>query len=134
MTDEAYLLVSDSDIRQVTVPAGTAIAKGQLIVLGADNNQGATHQGYNDEIPLGFAVTEKSATDTQTSIGVRCRGEVDAVATGDIVLGYLVCPSTVDNRVKSAGTTLSGITVHTVMGRCMETASDGERVRIKLLM
>lgn len=135
MADEAvFLNVSELDNRSVTWSDSSTVLKGTLIVLARDPNIGDIHRSIQT-IPLGFAVADKAASDGQTEIGVKVRGDVDAIADGAITLGDLVEVSGVINRVKTvtAGT-LSGTGLRYMLGRCLETASDGERVRIRLML
>lgn len=138
MANEADILTSSNlEYRQVTVADGTAIAKGALIVLGSDPNTGVIATGANTDIPLGFLAVEKAANDGQTTVPVLVRGDVDAVADGAITLGHLVVPGSVTaNRVEqaSAVSLSQQVVMRSVLGRCLETASDAEKVRIRLML
>ena len=135
MANEAiFLNVSELDNRQVEWGSTSTVLKGTLIVLADDPNKGDIHRSINT-VPLGFSVEEKTTDDTtKTSIGVKVRGDVDAVADGTITLGRLVVPGSVVNTVAQAPTSLSGVGLTYVLGRCLETASDAEVVRIRLML
>lgn len=134
MANEATILnVNDLEYRQITVADGTAIAKGTLIVLTVDPNTGREHGGTINEFPVGFAAVEKTANDGQTTIPVVVRGDIDAVADGTITLGRLVNVGAVANRVRMHELASIEKLAH-VVGRCMETASDAEKVRIRVML
>lgn len=132
MADEAVILnVNNLQYRQVTVADGSAFPKGSLLVLTADPNTADLHRGSTTQIPLGFCAVEKVANDGQTTLPVVVQGDVDAVADGAITLGDLVALGTAANRVRSFGAA-SIERLPQLMGRCMETASAAEVVRIRL--
>ena|SRR3990167_2862557 len=134
MANEATLLeVNELEYRQLTVGDATAINKGTLMVITVDPNTGREHGGTINEIPVGFSAVEKTANDGQTTLPCQVRGDVDAVADGAITIGKLVCPGTVANRVREFGAA-SIEKLDKVMGHCLETASDGEKVRIRLML
>lgn len=134
MANEAtFLNVSELDNRQVSWNDSSTVLKGTLVVLAIDPNKGDIHRAV-DTIPLGFAVVEKKADDGQLTIPVKVRGDVDAVADGAITLGALVEPGAVANRVRAAPTSLSGTGLRYILGRCLETASDAEVVRVRLML
>ena len=133
MSAEGVLLNRDDDIRYVTVADGTAITKGTLIVLSSDPNTGIAHSGIN-QVPLGILVEDKVASDGQTLVGIRVRGDYDMVADGAIVLGELLEPGAAVNDVITLRTTISSGSLRLVLGRCLETASDNEVVRVRLLL
>jgi len=137
MASEAQFLnrsLEELDVRQVTVADGTGIAKGALLILSSDPNTATAHSAQL-QVPIGIATSEKVASDGATVLGAMVRGDVDMVAQAAITLGDLVMPGGVANQVIGIPTsTLSGTDLRFILGRCMETASAGERVRIRLML
>src|SRR3990167_2640444 len=135
MASEAQFLnrsLEELDVRQVTVADGTQISKGSLLVLSSDPNT-ATKHSAESQVPLGITTTEKVANDGATVVGVLVRGDVDMVAEVAITLGHLVIPGATANQVIGiTSESISNSTLRFILGQCLETASAGARVRIRL--
>lgn len=136
MADEATILqVNNSEYRDVTIADGSAVPLGTLLILTTDPNTADIHRGTstNTQYPVGYCAVEKTASDGQTTLPVLVRGDVDAVVDGNVAVGQLVCLGTSANRVKAFGVA-SLEKINSIVGRCLETATDGEKVRIRLLL
>ena len=138
MANEADILqVNNLEYRQITMADASAVPKGTLIIITDDPNTGDIFRGGVGGpllAPAGFAAVEKVASDGQTTIPIIVRGDVDAVADGAITIGKLVCTGAgAANRVREVGAA-SVERLAMIIGRCMETASDGEKVRIRLML
>lgn len=135
MADEAVLKNRDSDIRYVTIADGTAITKGALMTLSADPDTAISHTPPDSGIPIGVAVEDKVASDGQTRIGIRVRGDVQMTANGTIGLGGLVIPSLVANRVKVMNSGSNSLTdLKFVLGRSLEDVTDGQTIKVRLML
>jgi len=118
----------------VTVANGTAITKGTLMVMSADPNTAIAHAGLND-IPLGIALADKVANDGTTRIAIALDGDWDAYGTTGSAIGDIIVPSATANQFETLtvpGVTYSTRTFARMMGKCLETASAGECVRVRL--
>ena len=136
MADEADILQSNNlEYRQVTVADGSAFPIGSLLILTTDPNTADLHRGssVSTQYPAGFCAVEKTASDGQTTLPVLVRGDVDAVASDSIAIGQLVCLGVDANRLRAVGA-LSVEKMGAIVGRCLETATAGEKVRIRLLL
>lgn len=123
--------------RRYKVADGTAIAKGTLMVLSAESagdNPTAIAHSASHEFPVGFALESKEANDGATSIAVQTTGIVDAVASGSVTFGHLVITSPDANQVLEMPSVISNGSLNALVGRCLETASDGEKVRVSLMI
>ena len=117
----------------VTVADATAIPKGTLITMSSDPNTGLAHAAGTGEIPLGITLQEKVANDGTTRMALAIDGIWDVVAKGAIALGDTVMPGATANMVSvTPGGSLSVGNISRFMGICLETATDAERVLIRL--
>jgi hypothetical protein len=132
MANEADIITYDNKYGMVkfTVNDTDAIPKGTLVVCSEDPFKGTLHSSGGN--PVGIAAIDKTASDGDTEISVITRGVVDMVADGAIAVGYMVKPGTSANTVMQATGSASELEIGQLMGRCLETAANGERVRILL--
>jgi hypothetical protein len=131
MANEAVIIEAGNTIRRFTCLNSDSIEKGALLNL-QDPRQvsGGTLVGRP---AAGIAAEEKVANDGQTSIGVWQDGIFDCLATGAIPVGSLV-------RISGANTVGflpagadNGISGGLVLGKALETSTDGEVIAIKLI-
>jgi hypothetical protein len=120
--------------RSYTVADGTQISKGILLKLtdprtAALADGTAAHTGA-DTAPAGIANAEKKASDGSTQLGAWVRGIFDIVASGAITVGKPVV-FVADGYVAQAPQ-LSVTASLGIVGRALETASDGERIEVAL--
>jgi hypothetical protein len=133
MASEWNCLKNYTRTKSVTVADANAIAKGTLLILSSDPNTATVHGTDVGSIPIGVTLEDKVASDGKTSMSVALDGEWDVVANGAIVLGYPVICGAVANTVKQVHQSMISLEyIRCIMGTCMETASDTERVRIGL--
>ena len=129
MANEPFFLGRmDTNVRSITIPSGTAIPEDTLMTYGADPDTGAVHTGTEVEFPAGIAAMEKDSTDASTTISIRTKGRYDMVCDGVVTQGHWVVMGRTPNRIKDAGTTLSGVDLFKLVGVSTETGSDGERI------
>lgn len=139
MANEARVYSSGAEnaiVRRVNV-ANANIPKGSLLVYqGSISRRGVVHSGGVGEYPLGFTVEEVSTDDTsKTTVGVQRTGEVVAKADGTVSTGDLVEPGDTANQVRTLTfANLSSSSFRSVLGRALENATDGNDVRIALML
>lgn len=126
---ELYGENSAGVIRRYTVADGNNIPKGTILKLGSDPRTAAASVGTSDLV-AGIASEEKEASDGATSIGVWTHGVFDLVASGAITLGAWVVTAAPGNYVKQATGADMASSFAIILGKCLETASDGETVNI----
>lgn len=133
MASEWNCLKNYTRVKSVTVADANAIAKGTLLILSADPNTAVVSATDNHSTPVGVTLEDKVASDGKTSMSVALDGEWDVVASGGITLGYPVICGSLANTVKLVHQSMVSLEyTRCIMGTCMETASDTERVRIAL--
>ena len=139
MANEARVYAYGSEnciVRQFTVADANALAKGAALEQSGDKT-GITHAGSGGETPLGFIVEEKEASDGKTQIGCQRTGAIVAVADGTVTTGDLVELGAVANRVRTVPPSVSLISqanAKRILGRAVDTATDGNNVEIVLTL
>lgn len=134
MANEAVIIElggsSKGNPTRFTCANGTGIKKGTILYLEDPRTVSGVYV-HGQSTFAGIAAEEKVASDGQTSIGCWTCGIFDCLAGEAINLGDLVRPSGA-NAVRRADSTaiLSG----QVMGKCLETAANGEVVAIAVGM
>ncbi len=123
-------------VRQFTVADGTAIAKGALMVQGGNRTAIAHTSTANAERPLGFATMSKVASDGILEIGVQRTSVVDAYIDGVVTTGdFVKISGTTNNRVERiAGVSWSYQEFNEIIGRALESGTDGQQIRIALML
>ena len=141
MANEAKVFAEGPDnciVRQFTVADGTAVTKGALFVAsGSASRTGIVHTAGALSSPLGFAVSNKAASDGETEIGFQRTGVVDATFDGAFVTGQLVIASkTTANRVQAlTNADLSRYEeFNLVLGRALEGGADGAVGRVAVTL
>jgi len=128
MANEAVCIETPKNIVRYTVADGNTITKGTILKLSADPNTAAASSAA--DIFAGIAMMDKVANDGSTSISAALDGTWDITAAGTaITLGGIVSLSGA-NLIKqaTAGELLTGAS----FGKCLETASASEVVRVRL--
>jgi len=132
MANEASIieLFNGGRVISYTVAAGTAIAKGTLMVLGSDPRTAVASSGQG-QIFVGVAASAKTATDGATTIGVYTDGIFDmtdsgsGMTLGDIAkLGGANTLATADEA--------GAIGAQEVVGTVLETAAASEVVAVRV--
>lgn len=143
MANEARVFAEgpgNSKAYQFTVADGTAIAKGTLLVANATTRTGVAHSGIGQK-PLGYTTESKEANDGFTEIGCQVNGVVVAYVDGSVATGDVVVCGSTANRVRrmdiSTGVpaTSAGMSyqeIQSIVGRALETKTDGQQCRIAL--
>lgn len=141
MANEATVLLGEASpeeyITYYTVADGTAIAKGSLMVLASTATRTATvHTGVTAEnMPLGFAVSQKEANDGQVKMGVQRRGIVSAIAGATIDEGDLVQLYTgTANRIGPITTISHAADLKRIMGIALSAGAAGASITVRLMM
>lgn len=119
----------EGDKISFTCASGVAITKGTILKL-SDPRTAAASDGTADTC-VGVAAMDKSATDGSTRISVLTNFIGEAYASGAITCGAHVVTAAGGNYVKQA--TDANVTASTavIIGRSLETASDGEVVNVR---
>lgn len=133
MANEAViieLLGNEGDVVQYTVAAGTAITKGTLMYLSSDPRT-ILASSAEGQIFVGIAVSDKTATDGATKMGVYTNGIFDLKATTATI--------TLGNLVKLGGANLIATADEAgaqgeseVVGQVLETTANDEVVAVKI--
>lgn len=111
-----------------TVADGTNISKGTLLKLSGDRTVAAS--AANSDVFAGIAAADKEANDGATKLSAYTEGIFDLVAcTAGVTLGGIVSIS-LANIIKQA--TEAEMVTGDIVGKCIETASDGETVQVML--
>lgn len=130
MANEAVCIEPYTKIKRYTVADGVAIAKGTILRISADPNTAGASVGNGDPF-AGIAIEEKVASDGITEIATAIDGvwDITTNASNGITLGFMVAISGA-NLIRQAvvGDFVSGA----VLGKCLETASASEVVRVRL--
>jgi hypothetical protein len=136
MANEWVCLTNPTSFGTGTVADANALTKGTLMVIGSDPNTIVAATGTVADIPVGVCMQDKVANDGTTSVSVALNGDWDVIANGSIALGELVIPGAVANYVVTApiSGSLSNIGFSRILGKCLETASNLEQVRIRLML
>lgn len=120
----------DGEGRRFACAAGTAITKYTL--MGLTDARTAIAPTAAGQMLAGIAAFEKASTDT-TSTSTTCwtQGVFDFLASGAITIGQKVmyAGGAGSNEVMLASTLASGAQV---LGYALETASDNERINIRV--
>ena len=131
-TAKVELTNSTGNPRRFSVVDNFAISKGDLLSL--EDARVASYAQSTTGLPAaGIATMDKTASDGSTSISVWTDGIFDLVASGALILGEPVLFVN-DNYVKSALASSLSITAagSLIVGYAMETATDAERVNIRI--
>jgi len=130
MANEATIIeLSGMNPIMHTCADGTNISKGTLLKLTSDPNTVAASAADSD-VYAGVAAADKEANDGATTIAVHVPGQMnvfDMTAGYDVTLGALVSLSGA-NIIKPA--TEAEVVTGDVIGKCMETATTAEVVRV----
>ncbi len=138
MANEARVFaegVENCIVRQITVADGTAIPKGTLLVYDAATRTGKAHTSTAmAERPLGFTVSDKVASDGNTTVGVQRTGVVAAHHTGVITTGdWVKVSQSVDNEVERvASASWSYQEFNEILGRAIESGAGTGQIKIAL--
>jgi len=131
MADEADI-IEVGKISYYTTATLTEIKKGTFVIL-SDPRTVAAHAAVN-ELCAGVTVADKPDDNALTNarVGVMETGKIDMVADGNITVGDVLVLSAVANRCKTMPATLSANSLRYIVGRALETATDGERINVDL--
>lgn len=130
MANEAVCIEPYTLTTRYTVATGTAIAKGTILKLSADPNTAIASSGA--DVFAGIALDTKTATDNVSEISAALDGTWDIVAAGSaITLGSMVALSGA-NLIRAS--VEADFPLGAVFGKCLETASASERVRVRVGM
>jgi len=123
---------STGNPRRFTIADANAISKGDLLSL-VDPRTASYAESTTGLPAAGIASMDKTAADGSTSISVWTDGIFDMVASGALILGEPVVFIN-DNYVLSALAASKAITAAgaLIVGYAMETATDAERVNIRI--
>ena len=141
MANEAVL--RDTKIissKRLTCATSTAIPKGSLLTLSADNTAiiasadgqvfaGVCHADVNNSTDTAF--------NTETNVTADKGAVFDLVASGAIPRGHLVslaCSSGYANTVKLASTAEIASSLRVIVGMTLEAADDAERVNVEVFV
>ena len=130
---ELYGQGNDGQPRRFTVANATGIEKNTFLEL-TDPRTAVTAVTAGAAC-AGISAMEKEANDGSTSISAWTDGIFECTASGAIVLGapVMIASTTAHpNTVKTATPHDKGGSGAVVLGYCMETAADAERVNIRL--
>lgn len=129
---ELYGENGSGDQRSFIVGNLAAVAKGALLkMLDPRTASGAlTQKIVAPEIVAGIAAMDKTASDGSTRISVWTNGVFDLVASSAIGVGDAVGITT-GNKVEAL-TALAAASGAYILGYAMETASDGERINVRV--
>lgn len=123
---------NDDARRRGTVTAGTDIPKNSLLKL-EDDNTFSQSTGAADII-AGVSSDDKEGDDPSTSIGVYGPGIFEFTASGSITAGDNVVSGVAGgsgaNVVKTAGDVSTATQI--IVGSAINSASDAERVRVRM--
>lgn len=140
MADEARVFAEGTQnviVRRFTVADGNPLSKGQLLIYGAASRTAVAHGTNPTSRPVGYTTASKEASDGFTEIPVQRTGVVVCTADGVITTGDVVVLGAVANRVRRMNTSTAGLSyqeVAAIVGRALENATDGGRLRVALTL
>lgn len=128
MTNEAICIETPKNVTRYTVADGATIAKGTILKLSSDPNTAAASS--STDVFAGIAMMEKLISDGSTQISAATDGVFDlTAANAAITLGAIVSLSGA-NLIKAA--TAGELLTGAAFGKCLETASANEVVRVRI--
>lgn len=129
MANEATLIIQKTFPINMTVANATGIEKGTVMKM-SDPNTAAAATALND-VPAGFAYTEKIASNGVTKLGIiRGPGDVMKVKiSGGVTVGDALAHSGTANFFISSTANISGSKVY---GTAMETGADNESILMEV--
>ena len=133
MANEAViieLLGDEGDVVQYTVAAGTAITQGTLMYLSSDPRT-ILASSAEGQIFVGIAVSDKTATDGSTKMGVYTNGIFDLKATTATMTLGDICKLGGANLVATSDEAGAQATQEHV-GMVLETTANDEVVAVKI--
>jgi len=129
MANEAVCIETPTEFERKTVADAGAIPMGSIMQLSSDPNTVTVTDG-DSQVFGGIAWEEKTANDGITEITVAMNGIWDLKDSGSaITLGGIVSVGGA-NLVKQA--TEAEMVTGDIIGKCLETASASEVVRVKV--
>jgi len=125
MADEAVVHVEKGIERHWKVADATAIAKGTFMVQTSTDRTAIAHSSAAaTQYPLGFATSEKAASDGQVRMSLQTTGIVRVICGATVARGELAIPHSTANRFQSTAL-LSLTDISKVVGRFLDSATAG---------
>jgi hypothetical protein len=133
MANEAVILnlgTGDGNVKRFTVANATAISGGTILKL-TDPNTASASSAALDKF-AGIAVVDKEASDGSTSIGAYTEGKFDLVCSGAVNLGagVVISGANLISEPETQAKLLAAISGGTILGKALETGSDGEVIAV----
>lgn len=118
----------------MTCASGTTILKGTIVKI-TDPRTISASTGTGDRI-IGITAADKDGTDFSTSVPVWTNGIFDMVASNAITAGDLVKSAAgTGNQVMTVTSADAAVASYSiVIGTALETATDGERIQVRVLI
>ena len=127
---ELYGPKAAGDVRGFDCASGTLIPKGTVLKL-TNNRTAIASDGLADPF-AGVASADKSATDGTTRVGAWQNGVLEFTTSETITVGDKVVTQGNTNVIITATAAHAASTTHVVIGYALKTATEGNRVQVRV--